>query len=63
MVLEKYFFSGSVWEAFFHRGHDWEAGRSKDGRVFHFGPFELIISRKPLAVTRRKRNAVQPVRQ
>jgi hypothetical protein len=54
-VTKKYsgfFISGSTWEVFCHRGNDWEAGRSEDGRVFHLGPFELIYSRKAQAATR-----------
>lgn len=52
------FLSGSKREVFLHRGQDHEAGRSEDGRVFHFGPFELIYSRKPLTASRSR--AVQP---
>lgn len=67
MILEKrgssffgssFFLSTSTREVFLHRGRDYEAGRSEDGRVFHFGPFELIYSRKPLAASRSR--AAQP---
>lgn len=48
-----FFFSTSTVEVFAHnRGHDYEAGRSEDGRVFHFGPFELIYSRKAQVAAR-----------
>lgn len=61
MYLEKrgntLYLSTSTREVFLHRGRGHEAGRSEDGRVYHFGPFELIYSRKPLHLRSR---AVQP---
>jgi hypothetical protein len=53
-----FFLSTSVVEVFAHRGHDCEAGRSEDGRVFHLGPFEVVYSRKALVASRS--NATQP---
>lgn len=62
MILEKrgnsLYLSTSTRDVFLHRGRDHEAGRSKDGRVAHFGPFEMIYSRKPLAASRSR--AAQP---